>query len=295
MAIKRKLVIGFAAGLVIVGVSFWIYERPRTTDVPFRSLVPQRVDYSPGAPEGFPDCTLDIVDMRTDHTNAHLDVTFRPKAGTQCGIPVYPRGWWIDANGERFERRPPERAPDGRLLLHGDNGAQDTGGIASMCTIEAPVTYFIELGGEPIEIGTIEKQLECYRDRNEIYATYMLSRPYGLETPAGSLDGAIEAPSVDGEVLSFVWAMHNDTDSDIELSRCPFVDIELQDEEEEREGKGFRTYVNCVDAPDLVEPGDTVRFEIEAPLDEVGSGDVVEVELHDESRVLYRVTRRVDL
>lgn len=235
-----------------------------------------------------------MLDIRTEDTRNHLDVTFRPKPGIQCGIPVYPRGWWIDANGERFDRRAPEDAPAGRRLLHGDNGAQDTGGIASMCTIDAPVTYFIELGEETVEVGAIEKQLECYRARNQIYATYLLSRPSGLETPAGWLDGAIGAPRVDGDVLSFVWSMHNDTDSDVELSRCPLVDVELQNEGEEREGEGFRTYVNCLDAPDVVEPGDTIRFAIEAPLEEVGDGDVLEIELRDESRVLYRETEVMD-
>lgn len=295
MGIKRKVVTGLIAGLVIAGVPFWLFERPKTIDVPFRSLVPLRVDYSPGAPEGFPDCTPDMLDIRTEDTKTHLDVTLRPKAGTQCGVPVYPQAWWIDANGERFERDPPEGAPEGRLLLHGDNGVQDAGGISRGCTIDAPVTYFLELGGETMEIGAIERKLECHGNRNQIYATYMLSRPSGLETPAGSLDGAIETPRADGEILTFVWVMHNDTDSDIELSRCPFMDIEFQTQDEERRGNGFRTYINCVDAPDVVEPGDRVRFAIEAPLDDLGSGDVLEVELHDESRVLARVTRVVDL
>lgn len=283
-------------GLVgVVAAGWYLYERPRTYDVAFRGLeVTPPVDYSPGAPEGFPDCTIDMLDMRVDDTGARLDVTFRPKPGIQCAMPVYPVGYWIDATGERFEATK-KNPPDGNLLLHGANGVSDAGGIDSACTMKAPFTHFIEIGGEPIRIGAIEKQLDCYGNpnRSRVYATYMLNRGHGLESPGGWLDGAIENVEVGDDELTFDWLMRNDTDEGVVISRCPLIDVELQTEGIERDGKGFRTYVNCLDAPDVIEPGDTFRFAIEAPLEDVGTGEVLEVELRDESRVLYRVVEEV--
>ena len=60
------------AAVVLITLSAavaWFIERPQTTDVPFTYLPFGRVDYSPGAPEGFPDCTPEMVDMRTEDTN----------------------------------------------------------------------------------------------------------------------------------------------------------------------------------------------------------------------------------
>jgi hypothetical protein len=288
---RKVLVVGLGA-VAIAAIGLWLYERPRTYEVSFRDLeVTSPVDYSPGAPEGFPDCTIDMLDARIEDTRARVDVTFRPEPGVQCGFPVYVEAWWIDGTGERFEGKSiPTRMAGKRRLLHGANGVSDAGGIESACGMRAPYTYYLMIAGEALEIGSIEKQLGCYRTRMPIYPSYMLYRSHGLETPAGSLDGAISDLAVDGDRIRFTWTMTNDTDDDIEISRCPLVDLELQDAGVEREGHGYRTYLNCLDAPDVVEPGDALRFEIEAPMDELGTGPLLEVELRDETRTIYRVT-----
>ena len=63
--------------------------------------------------------------------------------------------------------------------------------------------------------------------------------------------------------------MTNDTEEDIVISRCPFIDARFiaSDGAEVSDAKGYRTWLNCPAAPDEVEPGDTLSFEIVVPLE----------------------------
>ena len=275
----------------------WYIERPKTTEVPFAHLPYSRVDYSPEAPEGFPDCAPEMLNMKIEDTERHVNVTLRPKPGVQCGVQVFPDGWWKDATGERFEAKTPDSKWVGRrLLLMGRNGASDTGSVDKACTMQAPITYYLELAGEPFAVGTIEKRPPCWgnRNRNRLFAPYMLYRDGGLETPAGWMDGSIEDLEIGSSDLSFTFVLVNDTGEDIDLSRCPLIDVELQPGDTERKGFGYRTYLNCPGAPDVAGPGDVLRFPIQAPLSEVGDGDTIEVEFRDELRVMYRVSQEAE-
>ena len=286
---------GGVALLALGGMAAYALERPRTTVVRFEELPvragPDGLSYSPIAPTGFPDCTIGMLDANVEDRESNVGVTFRPKAGLQCGFPVYPDSWWVDAGGKRFEWRGCRGPFRERLLLMGRAGIQDSGGIESGCGMKPPITYFVDLGGEPFEVGAIEKP-ECYGGRQRLSAGYVVYRGGGLETPAGSLDAALETPQrIEGDEISFTLVMTNDTSEDIVISRCMFVDIDFvasgaQPDVRER---GYRTWLNCPAAPDVVEPGDKLRFALVAPLENATGPGTIEVEVRDENRLVQKV------
>ena len=193
----RRLVVVVLLLAAPIGGIVYAVERPHVTYVPFAELPvkggPEGLGNSPVAPEGFPECTRELLDLHIEDTERHVDVTFRPKPGVQCGIPWSLESWWVDATGKRFDTPRSNSKFEGRLLLMGKAGASDTGGIETACGMTAPITYFIELGGEPIRVGTIEKP-ECWAKRRRLYPSFLLYRGGGLETPAGWLDASIVAP-----------------------------------------------------------------------------------------------------
>jgi hypothetical protein len=227
-----------------------------------------------------------LIDERT----TDVEVVLRPKPGVQCGMPPTLDSWWVDATGQRFD--PPQPTPefDERLLLMGKAGVKGGGGIETACKMEAPISYFIEIAGEAIEMGQIEKA-ECWGKRNRLYPAEVQYRDGGLETPAGWLDAKIESPAVVADGLGFVLAMTNDTDENIEMSRCPFVDVKfVGDGATVAPGRGYRSWLNCPAAPDIVEPGDTLRFHMAMPFEEDAPAGRLRIELRDEYRLLQRIT-----
>jgi hypothetical protein len=276
-------------GLVAIGsAAFYIYERPRVATVPFAELPFSRVEYDGFvAPEGFPDCTVDMLDMRTER-NANL--TVRPKPGVQCGLEWFPDAWWVDANGVRHDpKRPARLVRPGRLLIMGAAGASDVGGVESACGLEPPLTYYMNFAGEPLKVGTVEKA-ECYGHGRRFYFASWLYRTGGLETPAGWLDATIEDLDIDATIASFTFVLRNDTPETIVLSRCPLLDVQFvpRGTVPIREA-AYRTWLNCPAAPDALEPGDVVRFEIQAPLSGASGSGYLDVEYRDEDRVLDRI------
>jgi hypothetical protein len=290
----RRLTAAVGAVIALAALAFYLYERPRVTDVAFRELLfvppPEFFETTPLAPEGFPDCTRAMLEFLIEERETNVDVVLRPKPGVQCGIPSALESWWVDANGRRFD--PPEPRPehDERLLLMGKAGVKGGGGLETGCKMEPPVSYFIEIAGQAFEMGQIEKP-ECWGKGNRLWPAEVQYRDGGLETPAGWLDATIESPAVVADGLGFVLSLTNDTDEDIVMSRCPFIDIRfVADDGPVAPGNGYRTWLNCPAAPDIVEPGDTLRFHMAMPVEEDAPPGRLEIELRDEQRLLQRVT-----
>lgn len=247
---------------------------------------------SPLAPDAFPDCTDELVDLRTEIDQDSIDLTVRPKPGVQCGLDWSPEAVWLGADEQRYVP-PPSRQPlpqgplDGRLLLMGDNGASHWAPVAGeACQLEGPIRYFIVLGGEEVEVASMETP-GCSARRAKRTQSFWY-RMTGVETPAGWLDAELVAPEiVTGTVLTFVLRLTNDTEETIVLGRCPFFDATFSTSS----GKThLRSYLNCPAAPDEIEPGAEVRFPIELPVDNVSGTGQIRFVLRDERRPLQRLT-----
>jgi hypothetical protein len=280
------------AALVALGAgAYYFYERPKTTDVAFLNLpVGGRTKGgAPMAPEAFPECTIDMLEPNVEDTERHVDVTFRVRPDVQCAIPEVLESWWIDAEGTRYDPPPGGQETADNVLLMGKAGLDDSGGIDSGCDMQTPVTYTIDLAGKPFEVGAVEK-VPCSGDRTRLFAPFGSYRTGGLETPAAWLDARVETPRIEGSRASFVFELTNDTPEDIVIGRCPFIDVEfLPVDSSSSRAPGYRTWLNCPAAPDMVEPGDLIRFQIRADIDPVDEPGRLEVEMHDEERLLQIV------
>ena len=285
--------------LALVALTWYVAERPRTVFVPFANLPFARSDSGwgsgPLAPEGFPDCTREMLELRVEEPKGDVNLTFRPRPGVQCGIPFQIESWWVDANGERYEARPMRvigAIPAGRMLLMGRNGAQDGGGTVYGCDVEPPVEYFVELAGESVHVGTARKP-ECHGQGRRFRPSILYYQDGGIETPAGWLDPEIVDPQVTDEGVEFALALRNDTDDDIILSRCPFVDVSFTTSGLVPDEPGYRTFLNCPAAPDRIESGDVLLFGIVAPHENEAGVGTLHVVLRDESRPLHRLTTEI--
>ena len=259
---------------------------------------------SPLAPQGFPDCTLDMLEIKGENGNDFVSLTIGPLKGVQCGLGWWPDGLWTDSSGEVYE---PPRANGsfyspsgddgrdltrrGRLLLMGSGDASSAGVVANrVCSLEPPITYSITVGDEPLEIGTLENPT-CRNpgvgDAQELPYSYDLP---ALETPMGSLDPRIEEAQHQNDELSFVLALENDTDETIVVGRCPFYDVSFATSEGNAR---LRSFLNCPAAPNDVLPGDTLRFRIVMPLQGSTGEGTLKVTLRDERRILNEVETEV--
>lgn len=276
--------------MIGAAVAWWYLLRPRVFEVPFAELpvIAGRfgLDEEPLAAEGWPSCTPDLVDLRPEIGRNRISVTVRPHEDVQCALPWSPPAWWTIGDA-RVESPPARSEAQDPLLLMGEAGASGTSSIRLSCPVEEPVTLFIELGGRPVEVGSLDDP-GCGSRGPRSGPVSFYYRFGGLETPAGWLDAAIDAPSaVSGDALPFVVEMTNDTDEVIPIGRCPFYEAAFVTAAERVED---RSYLNCPAAPDRVRPGDAIRFHIELPLEGVTGSGHLELELRDENRVLHRVT-----
>lgn len=276
--------------VLLIAGAWWWFARPRVYEVPFSDLPVLAgrfgLDEEPLAVEGWPPCDQASADFRPEIGRNRISVTIRPHDDVQCALPWEPPSWWTV--GDESVNGPPARADAGLepLLLMGAAGASGGTSIRLRCPVEEPVTLFIELDGDPVEIGSLDDP-GCGTRGPRAGRVSFYYRAGGLETPAGWLDAAIDAPeSVSGETLGFVLEMTNDTPEDIPIGRCPFYEIHFVGDTREVERS---SYLNCPAAPDVVGPGDVIRFDIELPLEGASGPGRLELELRDENRVLHRI------
>ena len=291
MSPSVRAAIAVVAVVAIGGaIAWWVLLRDRVYEVPFVELpvIAGRfgLDEEPLAAEGWPACTPDLVDLRPEIGENRVSVTVRPNEDVQCALPWSPPAWWTIGD-ERVDAPPARGESQDPLLLMGEAGASGGTSIRLRCPVDEPVALFIELGGRPVEVGSLEDP-GCGARGPRTGRVSFYYRFGGLETPAGWLDAALDAPdSVSGDTLPFVLEMTNDTDEAIPIGRCPFYDVAFVTAAERAEA---RSYLNCPAAPDRVRPGDVIRFQVEVPLEGVAGSGHIELELRDENRTLHRIT-----